>query len=336
MADRVCLRSVAAAIPPHVRTSAEVEALVARASPGYRVRPGAVEALSGVRTRHVAADGVQCSDLAADAAARALDAAGRRRADVDLLVFAAASQDLLEPATAHIVQAKLGTRAQVFDLKNACNSFLAGLQVAESLIRSGAARTAVVATGEVCSRAVAWQVRNGAEFRRGFPGYTMGDAGAAAVLERSPDGAGIFHHHTEALSDHWELATIRGGGSMHPRDHAHDFLHAEGVRLKEAFITHGPAVLARSMCRAGVTFADFRRILVHQATLPYLDEMLEATGMPRELVEVTIVDHGNMASASLPVAYAQAAARGDLAPGDRVLWVGLASGISVHVMMSDV
>ena len=318
MADRVCLRGVGAALPPHVRTSAEVEAL------------------SGVRTRRVAAEGVQCSDLAAEAAVRALDAAGRRPADVDLLVFAAASQDLLEPATAHSVQAKLGTRAQVFDLKNACNSFLAGVQVAESLVRSGAARTAVVATGVVCSRAVAWQVRDGAEFRRGFPGYTMGDAGAAVVLERSDDGRGIFHHHTESLSEHWELATIRGGGSMHPRDHAHDFLHAEGVRLKEAFITHGPAVLARSMCRAGVTFADFRRILVHKATLPYLDEMLDATGMPRALVELTIVDRGNMAAASLPVAYAQAMARGDLAPGDRVLWVGLASGISVHVMMSDV
>ncbi|WP_284350104.1 3-oxoacyl-ACP synthase III family protein [Roseisolibacter agri] len=336
MAHRVRLLGVAASLPPQVRTSSEVEALIARASPGYRVRPGAVEALSGVRTRRVAADDVQCSDLAVDAARRALDVAERRPADVDLLVFAAASQDLMEPATAHIVQAKLGTRAQVFDVKNACNSFLAGVQVAESLIASGAARTALVATGEPCSRAVAWRVRDGAEFRRSFPGYTMGDAGAAAVLGRAPDGRGIFHHHTEALSDHWELATIRGGGSMHPRDHAHDFLHADGVRLKDAFIAHGPAVLARSMERAGVTFADFRRILVHQATLPYLHEMLAATGMPADLVELTVVDHGNMAAASLPVAYAQATARGALAPGDRVLWVGLASGISVHVMMSDV
>jgi 3-oxoacyl-[acyl-carrier-protein] synthase III len=83
-------------------------------------------------------------------------------------------------------------------------------------------------------------------------------------------------------------------------------------------------------------FADFQRILVHQATLPYLDEMLEATGIPADRVECTVGDLGNMASASLPVAYSQARVRGAIRPGDRVMWLGLASGISVGVMMMEV
>lgn len=333
MTDRVRLMSVAAALPPLVRTSAEVEALVAAASPGYQVRRGAIEALAGVRTRRVAADGVQCSDLAVEAARDALDAAGVDRADVDVLIFAAASQDLFEPATAHIVQHKLGTRAQLFDVKNACNSFLNGVQLAEAMILGGGCETALVTTGEVCSRAIAWQVRDAEEFKRGFPGYTMGDAGAAAVLTRSRDGRGIFYRRFHALSEHWTLATVRGCGSMHPRDAAHNVLRADGARLKDAFIAHGPPLLRQSMCAAGVTFGDFQRILVHQAAVPYLDEMLAATGMPPELVERTVADHGNMAAASLPVAYAQAAARGAIGPGDRVLWVGLASGISVGILM---
>jgi 3-oxoacyl-[acyl-carrier-protein] synthase-3 len=333
MTDRVRLAGLAAALPPEVRSSGEVETLVAAASPGYHVRRGTIEALAGVRTRRVAAEGVQCSDLAADAARQALAAAGVDRADVDVLIFAAASQDLLEPATAHIVQQKLGTCGQVFDVKNACNSFLNGLQLAEALILGGGCETALVTTGEVCSRAIAWQVRDAEEFKRSFPGYTMGDAGAAAVLTRSTDGRGIFYRRFFALSDHWTLATIRGCGSMHPRDAAHNFLRADGSRLKESFIEHGPALLAESMRAAGVGFGDFQRILVHQAAVPYLDEMLAATGMPPELVERTVADYGNMASASLPVAYARAAARGAIGPGDRVLWVGLASGISVGVLM---
>ena len=336
MAGRAALLGVGAILPARVRTSAEVEARVAARSSGFCPRAGIVEAVSGIRTRRVADDAVQCSDLAVEAARRALDAAGVRPARIDLLVFAAAGQDLLEPATAHVVQHKLGTRAQVFDVKNACNSFLNGVQVAEAMLASRACEIALVVTGEICSRAVAWQVRDADEFRRAFPGYTMGDAGAAVVMARTRDGRGIFHRRFTSVSAHWELATIDCCGSMHPHDDARSHLRADGTRLKDAFLAHGPALLRESMCDAGVGFDDFARILVHQATVPYMDEMIAATGMPRDRVEITVTEYGNMASASLPVAYALATARGDLHPGDRVLWVGLASGIGVGILMVEV
>lgn len=330
----VRLAAVAAELPPHAVTSAEVEARVAAASPGFAPRAGVLEAVSGVRTRRVAAPGVQCSDLAAAAARRALDAAGLRPRDVGALVFASASQDLLEPATAHIVQAKLGTRAPVMDVKNACNSFLNGLQVGEALVATGACEVALVVTGELPSRGADWRVGGAADFRRRFAGFTMGDAGAAAVLVPSADGRGIFHRRFAAVSGHWALATMPCCGSMHGGALAP--LQADGAALKDAFLRHGPPLLRRSLCEAGLTLDAFDRVLVHQATLPYLDEMCAATGLPRDRVEVTVDALGNMASASLPVAFARARARGALADGDRVLWVGLASGIGVGILMCDV
>jgi 3-oxoacyl-[acyl-carrier-protein] synthase-3 len=336
MTDKVRIAAVAAALPPTVRTSCEVEALVTAANNGFRLRKGLVESMSGVRARRVAAHDVQCSDLAADAARAALSQSGISVDDVDLLIFAAASQDLLEPATANIVQEKLGTSCQVFDVKNACNSFLNGIQIAEAMILSGACETVVVTTGEVCSRAICWRVDEFADFRKNLPGYTMGDAGAAAVLTRSKDARGIFYRKFLTVSRHWDLATIPCGGSMNPRGEKYTYLMVDGPRLKDAFLELGKFFLREIMAEADVTFSDFSRVLVHQATIPYLDEMLEVTGIPSDLIEHTVADFGNMASASLPVAYALAAERGDIRPGDRVLVLGLASGISVGAMMVDV
>jgi 3-oxoacyl-(acyl-carrier-protein) synthase III len=334
--NRVRLAGVAASLPPLVRSSEEVEAMIARASHPFHPRAGSIEAISGVRSRRVAAADVQCSDLAADAARRAMCAAAVDAPAIDLLIFAAASQDLIEPATAHIVQEKLGTTCQVMDVKNACNSFLNGLQLAEAMILSGACHTVLVATGEVCSRAIDWRVGSASEFRRNFPGYTMGDAGAAAVVTRSNDERGIFYRRFVAASAHWRLATIGSGGSRDPRSEANAFLHADGARLKRVFVDAAPRIIRQLELESGVVLKEFDRILVHQATVPYLKALLLATGIDSGRVEHTVAELGNMAAASLPVAFALALERGTIAAGDRVLWLGLASGISVGAMMMHV
>lgn len=336
MTDRVRVLGVGASLPPTVRTSEEVESRIGESSHPFRPRAGSIEAISGVRTRRVAAPGVQCSDLAVEAAHKAMAAAGVTPADIDLLIFAAAGQDLIEPATAHIVQDKLATCCQVLDVKNACNSFLNGLQLAESMILSGGCETALVVTGEICSHAIEWRVPNRAHFRRSFPGYTMGDAGAAAVVAKSDDDRGIFYRRFLSVSRHWQLATIDSGGSRNPHGDEHAYLHADGKRLKKVFIDLAPEVVRLLERESGIRFADFDRILVHQATAPYLEDMLRVTGIPPEKVERTICDFGNMASASLPVAYARGLDRGTIKDGDRVLWLGLASGISVGAMMMNV
>ncbi len=332
----VQLSAVSAYLPTAIRTSAEVEAMIAAASPGFRVRRGILAARTGIQARRVARVDEQCSDLAVAAARRALDEAGVRVADIDLLIFAAAGQDLIEPATAHIVQHKLGTTCQVLDVKNACNSFLNGIQVAESLIQNRSARKALVVTGEICSRAVRWDVRSADEFRQHFPSYTMGDAGAAAVLRSSTDGRGIRYRSFAARSHHWPLATVASGGSMHPRGDEFAYLHGDGPALKNAFVKDGPTILRGMLQDAELDFADVDHIFVHQVGVPYHAEMLVATGIPAHKVRGTVTEYGNMASATIPVAHAMAVADGTVRRGHRVMWLGMASGISVAMFIIDV
>jgi 3-oxoacyl-[acyl-carrier-protein] synthase-3 len=323
-------------LPDGVLSSAEVEARVRAASPACQVRDGLVEALTGVRQRRLAPPEANCSDLAVAAARSALAHAAVEPADVDGLIFAAAGQDLLEPSTATIVADKLGTTCPAFDLKNACNSFLDAIGVAEAMIASGTHRNVLVAAGELPTRAIRWDAPSVHDLRLNFPGYTLGDAGAAVLVEGAgrPGGA-ILHRAALTVPRHWSLATVAGGGSMHPRGDEWTYLRGDGAGLREAFTEVGPGIVRGVLEACGLRADDLARVLVHQVTLPFLDAFLAATGLPADRVERTLPLLGNMAAASLPVAYAQAL-DGGLVPGDRVLWVGLAGGISIHVLVTEV
>lgn len=335
MINRARVIGVTSYLPPRVRTSAEVEQLVAAASPGHVLRPGLIEAISGVTHRRVIDDGVQASDLAAAAARSTFAKAGVMPEDVDLLIFAAASQDLIEPATANIVQEKIGTRAPVFDIKNACNSFLNGLEVAEAMVLSGSRRCVLVVSGETCSQAIAWHAASSEEFKLNFPGFTLGDAGAAALVVPSTDQRGIFYRSFTSLSGYWPLATLASGGSMHPHSAEHSYIRGDGSLLRDACIREGPPIVRKAMEEAGVSIGDFKRIFAHQVSMPYLKDFALHSGAPYERIEITLPCLGNMAAASLPVAFAQAEDRGAVGPGDRVLFVGMASGLSFGVLMMD-
>lgn len=310
---------IATYLPGHTRTSAEVEELIE----GFRAPRGLIERLTGIAARHVAADDQQASDLAAEAARR-LDH------DVDLLVFASASQDMVEPATAHIVAAKLGLSCPVFDVKNACNSLLNGVQVAEALIRTGTHRRVLVCTGEVPSRAIRWQVSDREQFVDSFAGYTLSDAGAA-VLVAADRRRGIFYRDFSAQSTAWAIGTLPGGGSAHPRDPEYSYFRGDGRRLKEAFEKVGPDLFLNALKRTGLTWDDFAVVAVHQVALPYLRFLADTLGIPEDRLVVTLPRHGNCASATLPLQLQL----GGWAPGDRVAMLGLGGGISMGVMLAE-
>ncbi|GAA2137954.1 3-oxoacyl-ACP synthase III family protein [Actinomadura napierensis] len=331
---RARITAVAAHLPPRVVTSAEVEARVAAESPGYRSHPTIVERMTGIRARHVMDAGEQASDLAVAAARRVLAQRGTGADAVDLLIFGSASQDLIEPATAHIVAAKLGASCPVFDVKNACNSFLNGLQTADALIRTGQHERVLVCTGESPSRAIRWTVRDRAQFVDAFAGYTLSDGGAAMLVEASPDG-GIFYRDFAAVSSAWEIGTLPAGGSMHPRDPEFTYFKGDGRRLKDAFLAAGPEIFTTALEKTGLTWDDFAVVAVHQVTLPYLEVLRAALGIPPDRLVVTLPEHGNVASASLPLQLATAVAAGRCGPGDRVALVGLAGGVSLGVMFAE-
>ncbi|MFD0903409.1 3-oxoacyl-ACP synthase III family protein [Actinomadura sediminis] len=331
---RARITAVAAHLPERTVTSAEVEARVGAESPGYRPHPTIVERMTGIRARHVMRDDEQASDLAVAAARRVLAARGARPDGVDLLIFGSASQDLVEPATAHIVAAKLGATCPVFDVKNACNSFLNGLQTADALIRTGQHERVLVCTGESPSRAIRWNVRDRAQFVDAFAGYTLSDGGAAMLVEAAPDG-GIFYRDFAAISASWEIGTLPGGGSMHPRDPERSYFSGDGRRLKDAFLAGGTELFTTALEKTGLTWDDFAVVGVHQVTVPYLEVLRSALGIPPGKLVVTLPDHGNVASASLPLQLATAIADGRCGPGDRVALVGLAGGLSLGVLFAE-
>ncbi|BCJ73042.1 3-oxoacyl-ACP synthase [Catellatospora sp. IY07-71] len=331
---RARIAGVAAYLPPGRVDSAAVEQRIVAGSDGFRPLPNIVERLTGIRHRHYADDDVQASDLAVAAAEKLLADRGLSARDVDLIVFGSASQDLIEPATAHIVAAKLGASCPVFDVKNACNSFLNGVQLAEALITTGQHRRVLVCTGEVPSRAVRWQVRDRAQFADAFAGYTLSDGGAAMLLEAAETG-GILHRRFAADSTAWELGTLPAGGTMRPRDPDATYFSGDARRMRDAFLRAGPGMFLAMLSDVGLSWADFAVVCVHQVTLPYLETLREGLGIPADRLVVTLPEHGNLASVTLPLQLATAIQDGRCGPGDRVALIGLAGGVSVGVMFAE-
>jgi acyl-CoA:acyl-CoA alkyltransferase len=328
MTEGVGITAAAADLPAEVITTTELQRRVERAS-GLRLPRGLFETMSGIARRHVAGPGEYASTLAVRAAERALRAADLDPLDIDVLLFASASRDLVEPATAHIVQAELGSKAHALDVTNACNSFLNGIDLARAMVLAGRAGRVLVATGETPTRVMRPRLRSLDQARDAFAGYTFGDAGAAVVVERVPAG-GIFDVDTETLSQHWTVGGIPGGGSRHPRGDEYTYFTGDGRALRNVFEKIGTAILDRVRYRTGLDWDAYARVLVHQVTQPYLDRFVEVTGVPLNKLDVTVGTHGNLASATLGVQLARVWP--SLAAGDRALFIGLGGGVSVMTM----
>ena len=200
------------------------------------------------------------------------------------MLFASASQDLVEPATSHIVAAKLGLERPVMDVKNACNSVVNAMQVADALIRSGQYRRVLIASGEGPSVAVRWELRDHDEFIRSFPGYTMSDGGAALVLEA---------RRLAARPASWPPvhARCRGTGRRHAARRRHDaparrrrrlLRHGRPRRCSRRSSSSGPQPVLDLLAEHGWTWDDFDLVAIHQVALPYLPPIFERLGVPED------------------------------------------------------
>jgi 3-oxoacyl-[acyl-carrier-protein] synthase-3 len=365
---------VAVHLPKCTRDVAEAERDLHRKNPTVAPRLPMVSRLTGVRRVHVADDDLQASDLAVAASRTVLDRAGLGPEDVDLLIFASATQDMIEPATSHITAAKLGVRAPVMDVKNACNSVLNGIEVAEALIGTGRYLRVLVACGEMPTRGVRWDVPDRRTYAMSAAGYTMSDAGAAVLLEATGAGtgasgvdtfeddlaaelaglvrdenqdapgresgrasdarpSGILASAFTAESQHWDVGMLPGGGTVNPRDPERSYFEIDGSRLREAFLAIGSGPVGQALEQAGMTMDDVALVAVHQVAVAYLADVHQALGVPADRTIVTVADHGNIASATLPLQLVTALESGRLKRGDVVLLLGLAGGISMGAMV---
>lgn len=327
------IRIISYVLPERAVTSYELEDALRDRNPSIRISSGIIESTTGITSRRFSKDDEYNSHLAARAAAKALEDSGLYPEDIDLLIFASAGQDLLEPATGHIVQDMLGTNCRVFDITNACNSFLNALEVADSLIASGAHQRVLIATGEVASKSIKWDLINRSDFKKSFAGYTLGDAGAAAIIEKSDGISGIVAHAGMADSKKWEVGTLPGGGSRHPRGDEWTYFQGNGSALKEAFENIGPEFLERFLSEQQVSLIDISRIYIHQVSIPYLDSFINALGISSSKVIRTVSTLGNIAAATIPVALCLSDEDKPHEKGDLILLIGLAGGISLEAML---
>jgi 3-oxoacyl-(acyl-carrier-protein) synthase III len=318
-------------LPEQKRTTVQTELDLRELNPTLNLATGLIHRLTGVDSVHIREDGWQTSDLAVAAARKAL---AESPGDIDLLIFASASQDLIEPATSHIVAAKLGLECPTLDVKNACNSVLNAMQVADALIATGQYRRALIVSGEEPSHAVRWKLKDQRQFIRSFPGYTMSDGGAAVILEATSEpGTGILASRFISVSKYWDIGTLPSGGSMNPREPDAVYFDMDGSRLQQVFLELGPEPVLELLEREGLTWDDFDLVAIHQVALPYLPPIFDRLGIAADRSVITIADHGNLASVTLPLQLIEAREQGMIAPGSLVLLIGLAGGISLGLMV---
>lgn len=318
-------------LPENLLTNQELEYELAKQNPHFKTIPGILNKTTGIESRLLASHDEYSSTLAAKATLKIFESENINKNDIDLLIYASATQDLIEPATSHIIQDQLGTNAVCFDIKNACNSFLNGLEVATSLLINGYNK-ALLVVGEKPSVTCKYSLHDRQDFKNSFAGYTFGDAGAAVLLEKSNNNTrGIFYQKSVSLSKYWSAGTLPGGGTRHPRGDEYTYFSGGGIALKDAFNELGPAFLHNSLQEMQLNYADFSRVFVHQVSMPFLKDFTKIVGLDINQVEITFPKFGNLAAATLPVGVSIALENGRVKTGDKILLIGLAGGISLGV-----
>jgi len=321
-------------VPPNVETEAELVAAIRRAAPGVTVPPRTFTRMYGLHSRVVAPPSCYPSDLAASAAAKALDAAGWEAGELDLLLFAAVSEDVEEPATAHVVAEKIGARCPVFDLKNACNSVLNALQVADALIRTDPRyRRVLVACGETLSRHTRHTIRGREELLDALASYSVADLGTAVLLEASTT-PGIIASRFSANSTAWRAATLPNVYVQ--QSMGHDVVGEGVVRSRDLMLGFDARMAGEAVelwKELDLSPADMALVCVHQPSVEFTGQVCAAVGLPADKVISTVPRYGNVGAATLPLQLHLAEQAGRLRRGDLVALMGVASGVSAGLMV---
>ena len=299
-------------LPAKVLTNRDLETLVDTSDDWIVER-------TGIRERHVAADGEFASDLALHASRQALAAAGRAPADVDLIVLATSTPDMVFPSSACLLQAKLGVRrGAAFDLQAVCSGFVYALATADLYVKSGAHRCALVVGSEVFSRILDWKDRATC--------VLFGD-GAGAVLLEASDAPGILSSHLHADGSYARILNTPGhvcrgaiqGDPTLKMDGGAVFKLAVRV-LEES---------AREALEAnGLTVADVDAYVAHQANVRILAHVAKKLGIAESKCIITVDRHANTSAASVPLALDVAVRDGRIRPGHLVLMQGVGGGFT--------
>ena len=276
---------------------------------------------TGIRQRYVAGEGETTSTLATDAARRALAAAGLEPADIGLIVLATATPDQTFPATATQVQHALGCNGGIaFDVAAVCSGFLYAMGVADSLLRTGMAKRALVIGAETFGRILDWDDRTTC--------VLFGDGAGAVVLEArevAEDGPGVLATRLHADGKHNGLLYVDGGPSS---TGTVGHVRMKGPEVFRHAVVNLAGVLREVLADQGLTAADLDWVVPHQANQRILDATARKLGLPAEKVVVTVDQHANTSAASVPLALDTAVRDGRIKPGDLVMLEAMGGGFT--------
>ena len=273
---------------------------------------------TGIRARYIASDGETTGTLATEAARRALEAAGVEASDIDLIVLATATPDQTFPSTATKVQAALGIADCIaFDVHAVCTGFLYALSVADSMLRSGNARRALVIGAETFSRILDWEDRGTC--------VLFGDGAGALVLTAEETENGILATKLHADGRHNDLLFVDGGPST---TGTVGKLRMKGREVFRHAVVNLAAVMNEVLADAGLSAEAVDWVVPHQANARILDATAKKLGLPAEKIVVTVDRHANTSAASVPLAFDTAIRDGRIKRGDLVVLEAMGGGFT--------
>lgn len=318
-------------LPPQTITNQDVNRWLRMA--GQATRFGDVVGMrTGIQTRRYADAQTFPSDLALAAARRALAQAQVQPEQLDTIIFCGVDRDVDEPATACILQDKLGARnAYAFDLTNACNGFLSGLDQLDANISSGRSSLGLVAVGETISQHVTWEARSKQDLKHSAMSYTLGDGGGAVVLRRSASGEQPSIQGSCYFTDgtYWPVAVVPAV-NHHERER---LFKSNAAEIERAAVEYIPQAVRAVLAQVQWTLDDVDWFIPHQVGKHVIQTLFfEHLRVPTHKLIYTFPHHGNVGAASMPIALCEAQTDGRIRHGDRLVFVGGSGGFGVAIV----
>ncbi len=318
---RAKISSVGMYVPPKLLTNADLERMVETNDRWITER-------TGIRERHIVDKGMATSDLATEAARNCLARAGIEAADVEAIIVATVTPDTMFPATACLVQHKIGaTQAWGFDLSAACSGFLYALQVGAKLIESGVHRKVLVIGADVMTSIIDYTDRSTC--------ILFGDGAGAVLLEPCADGeVGLIDFHHEVDGSGASALNMPAGGSALPASHEtvdarQHYVHQDGQSVYKFAVRKMAEVSEALLSRNGVTGGELGCFIPHQANQRIILSTAERLGMPGDRVVINIDRYGNTTAGTIPLAMHTAMEDGRLKRGDLILLASVGAGYTV-------
>lgn len=281
---------------------------------------------TGIKERHIAAPDQATSDLAYEAAMKALESAGMTGSDLDLIIVATITPDSAFPSTACILQDKLGAKgAAAFDLSAACSGFVYGLATATSFIQSGMYNNALVIGADCLSRITDYTDRNTC--------VLFGDGAGAVVIGEVPEGRGFKSFDLGAEGAGGGLLQLEGGGSRLPAsaetvENRKHYIYMNGREVFKFAVRVMGTATDEVLRKAGMERTDVDLFVPHQANIRIIQSAMQRLELPEEKVVVNVDKYANTSAASIPLALVEAAEEGRMKAGDTILMVGFGGGLT--------